>query len=102
MGLKNIFHQRRDNLLAFNNKLWLIVLRYWIDGRVVEGARLEIVCTPKGYRGFESLSIRHLQKNTPCGCFFVNDEERRIWTPEEGGSLRILQKSVNNLLPYEP
>ncbi len=34
-------------------------LRYWIDGRVVEGARLEIVCTPKGYRGFESLSIRH-------------------------------------------
>lgn len=30
-----------------------------IDGRVVEGARLEIVCTPKAYRGFESLSIRH-------------------------------------------
>ncbi len=39
----------------------------WIDGRVVEGARLEIVCTPKGYRGFESLSIRHLQQNPSQG-----------------------------------
>ena len=26
---------------------------------MVEGARLEIVCTPKGYQGFESLSVRH-------------------------------------------
>jgi len=26
--------------------------------RVVEGARLESVYTPKGYRGFESLSLR--------------------------------------------
>ena len=31
----------------------------WRDGRVVEGARLLSVCTPKGYRGFESLSLRH-------------------------------------------
>ena len=29
------------------------------DGRVVEGARLESVCTAR-YRGFESLSLRHL------------------------------------------
>jgi hypothetical protein len=29
------------------------------DGRVVEGTRLESVHTPKGYRGFESLSLRH-------------------------------------------
>jgi hypothetical protein len=28
------------------------------DGRVVEGARLESVYTPKGYRGFESHSLR--------------------------------------------
>ncbi len=28
-------------------------------GRVVEGARLESVCTPKGYRGFESLPLRY-------------------------------------------
>ena len=27
-------------------------------GRVVEGARLESVCTPKGYPGFESLFLR--------------------------------------------
>ena len=40
-----------------------------IDGRVVEGARLEIVCTSKGYREFESHSIRQ-QKNTPEGVFF--------------------------------
>jgi hypothetical protein len=26
---------------------------------VVEGARLESVCTPQAYRGFESLSLRH-------------------------------------------
>jgi len=30
----------------------------WRDGRVVEGTRLESVHTPKGYRGFESLSLR--------------------------------------------
>lgn len=36
----------------------------WIDGRVVEGARLEIVCTPKAYREFESHSIRHTTKPT--------------------------------------
>ena len=28
--------------------------------RVVEGARLESVYTPKAYRGFESLSLRHI------------------------------------------
>lgn len=32
---------------------------------MVEGARLEIVCTPKGYRGFESHSIRHYKKTLP-------------------------------------
>ena len=28
--------------------------------RVVEGARLESVCAPKGYRGFESHPLRHV------------------------------------------
>ena len=28
--------------------------------RVAEGARLESVCTPKAYRGFESLSLRQV------------------------------------------
>ena len=31
----------------------------WRDVRVVEGARLESVYTPKGYQGFESLSLRY-------------------------------------------
>ena len=34
----------------------------WRDVRVVEGARLESVCTPKGYQGFESLSLRYCRK----------------------------------------
>jgi hypothetical protein len=33
-------------------------LLLWRDGRVVEGARLESVYTSKGYRGFESRSLR--------------------------------------------
>ena len=32
------------------------------DARVVEEARLESVYTPKGYRGFESLSLRRNDK----------------------------------------
>ncbi len=43
-----------------NKNIGLYRCRFeWIDGRVVEGARLEIVCTSKGYREFESHSIRH-------------------------------------------
>ena len=42
-----------------------------IDGRVVEGARLEIVCTSKAYREFESHSIRHFfYKDTLSRVFF--------------------------------
>jgi hypothetical protein len=33
---------------------------HWRGDRAVEGARLEIVCTPKEYRGFESPPLRHL------------------------------------------
>ncbi len=32
----------------------------WRGGRVVEGARLESVYTLIAYRGFESLSLRHV------------------------------------------
>ncbi len=32
------------------------------DARVAEEARLESVCTPKAYRGFESLSLRKVRK----------------------------------------
>jgi hypothetical protein len=31
-------------------------------GRVVEGARLESEYTPKAYRGFESLPLRHISR----------------------------------------
>ena len=36
-------------------------------GRVVEGARLESVCTPKAYRGFESLPLRNENPQHSCG-----------------------------------
>ena len=36
----------------------MLVVRSGRDVRVVEGARLESACTPKGYRGFESHSLR--------------------------------------------
>ena len=32
----------------------------WMDGRAVEGARLESAYTSKAYRGFESHSIRQI------------------------------------------
>jgi hypothetical protein len=40
--------------------VWLVWVAtfYWRGVRVVEGARLESVYTPKGYRGFESLTLR--------------------------------------------
>ena len=31
---------------------------------MAEGARLESVCTPKAYRGFESLSLRQTERRT--------------------------------------
>ncbi len=34
---------------------------FWRDAGVAELARLESVCTSKGYRGFESLSLRFLK-----------------------------------------
>ena len=50
----------------------------WIDGRVVEGARLEIVCTPKAYREFESLSIRHYNPTIVWGLLCVDREDRTL------------------------
>ena len=50
----------------------------WRDGRVVEGARLEIVCAPKAYRGFESLSLRHYNKALPSGGLCCNGGKRNL------------------------
>ena len=37
------------------------IMRTRRDDRVAEGARLEIVCSAKRYRGFESLSLRQFE-----------------------------------------
>ncbi len=57
----------------------------WRDGRVVEGARLEIVCASKAYRGFESLSLRHYNRALPCGGFCYNELRRMGFEPEKRG-----------------
>jgi hypothetical protein len=41
---------------------------------VVEGARLESVYTPKGYRGFESLSLRKQASLCEARAFFMIGE----------------------------
>lgn len=37
------------------------LMTYWRNDRVAEGARLESVYTPKGYRGFESRFLRRIK-----------------------------------------
>ena len=48
--------------MLINELLFLQPLILWRLVRVVEGARLESVYTSKGYRGFESLSLRFIKK----------------------------------------
>ncbi len=48
--------------MLINELLFLQPLILWRLVRVVEGARLESVYTSKGYRGFESLSLRFIAK----------------------------------------
>ncbi len=55
---------------------------------MAEGARLESVYTAT-YRGFESLSLRQIQKNRPCGGFFVSARLVSIAIIPPGGSLKI-------------
>jgi hypothetical protein len=43
---------------------------HWRVVRVVEGARLESVYTSKGYRGFESLTLRKKGNKFQAGCPF--------------------------------
>lgn len=62
---------RRDREPAFQ--------RMRSGGRVVEGARLESEYTPKAYRGFESLPLRHLPIQT-----------RSPMTAQSRGFLRII------------
>ena len=48
---------------------------------LAEGARLEIVCAPKEYLGFESLSLRQLTP-APYGAFYTGPGPG---TPRRGG-----------------
>ena len=43
----------------------------WSGARVAEEARLESVCTPKAYRGFESPSLRDKHANYHLVSVFV-------------------------------
>ena len=55
LAYQAIFLLKLDKILA------VYVFRLcWRGGRVVEGARLESVYAVTPYRGFESLSLRHL------------------------------------------
>jgi hypothetical protein len=45
----------------------------WRGAGAAELARLESVCTPKGYRGFESLSLRAKPVERPQKRYFVPD-----------------------------
>ena len=52
---------------------------------VVERARLESVCTSKGYRGFESLPIRHILLPPSLLGFTANAGSRRKCETRPGG-----------------
>jgi hypothetical protein len=57
-GKSIYFHQPQEFALQSPRHILYISI-LWRDVRVVEGARLESVCTLIAYRGFESLSLRH-------------------------------------------
>ena len=55
---------------------------------MAEGARLESVYTLTAYRGFESLSLRQIQNNRPCGGFFVCEGESGFDEKPKGSTKR--------------
>ena len=46
-------------LFGHFKKCYYLCSRFWRVGRVIDRAGLEIRYTPFGYRGFESLTLRH-------------------------------------------
>ena len=75
MGEKFRYMQKKKSALI--SKDYFCLPKNWRVVRVVEGARLESVYTPKGYRGFESLTLRwkQYQNQKPanrCSAGFVN------------------------------
>ena len=59
LAKKNYFRKNNKYLDAIDF-FCTLAPQFWRDARVVEEARLESVCTPKGYHGFESHSLRNL------------------------------------------
>ena len=62
---------------------------------MAEGARLESVYTAT-YRGFESLSLRQIQRNRPCGGFFVSAERGLDENPKvrQNGRKAVLNSAL--------
>lgn len=69
---------------------------------MVEGARLEIVYTPKGYPGFESLSIRHLYKTLPSAGFCRICGGYKILQKKPGQSHFLKTKKAANKINKKP
>ena len=82
----------------------------WRGARVVEEARLESVYTPKGYQGFESLSLRkpvairqalfvfQLCPIHPCEIIKEEVEYRNIKQPKLAEQMGISYKMLNDIL----
>ncbi len=54
----SILFQTHPNPIPYKKPVYLWSFSERRGAGVVERARLESVCTPQGYRGFESLSLR--------------------------------------------
>ena len=87
-------------------------LIYWRLVRVVEGARLESVYTSKGYRGFESLSLRmteekffvYILQSMKDFSFYIgqtNDLDKRMSKHSEGMSKYTASKRPWRLVYFE-
>ena len=70
---------------------------------MVEGARLESVCTPKGYQGFESLSLRNLlfyRELIELQSTISIIGEMSEWSKEHAWKVCILQNGIKGSNPF--
>ncbi len=80
-----------------------VVMRHARPGEVTElaeGARLEIVCALTGYRGFESLPLRHIANNQPRQGltkprFFIAAPHKKKRRPRAALRLSVISFSVH-------
>lgn len=50
----------------------IMVGALWTGVRVAEGAKLETLCASKGYRGFESRPVRHVERSGVKAASFLS------------------------------